>query len=160
MKSLKDLKLRKKTEAKIRAWLKEWLNMFIAQADGRQGNVYRADFEKEDFFYFTSCADLISKDPEFKTQETSASVIARKQRVHMQLLLKNLLGEFVPKKIKCTHCGYEDRYIGKMYNGHYVYCPKCHYLSINGYLETMGESVKEVLHKLTEEAQKQANNKE
>ena len=154
MRNLKDLKLRKKTEAKVQEWLKEWLLMFIQQADGRQGNVYRADFEKEDFFYFTDCKDIISKDPEFLAQETNSDVMRRKQRIHLQLLLKNLLGEFVPKKIKCTHCGYEDRYIGKMYNGHYVYCPKCHYLVTNGYLETMGESVVEVLQKLTEEAQK------
>lgn len=160
MRNLKDLKLRKKTEAKVQAWLQEWLNLFVIQADGRQGNVYRADFEQEDFFYFTSCDDIISKDPEFLAQETNSDVMRRKQRVHLQLLMKNLLGEFVPKKIKCSHCGYEDRYIGKMYNGHYVYCPKCHYLSANGYLETMGVSITELMAKLHKEAQIRANNEE
>jgi hypothetical protein len=172
MRNLKDLKLRKKTEAKVQEWLTDWLTMFVEQADGKEGNVYRADFANEDFFYFTDCNDILAKDPEGKAQETNPNIIRRKQRVHLQLLLKTLLGEKIGKKIKCTHCGYEDRYIGKMYNGHYVYCPKCHYLSLNGYLETIGKSTVEVLHMLTDEgvshveemrklaekAQKQANN--
>ena len=156
MKTLKDLKLRKATKERVQEWLKDWLELFIAQADGRQGNVYRADFQKGDFFYFTNCNDILAKDPECKARETNPKIIKRKQRIMLQLLIKTLLGENVGKKIKCTHCGYEDREINSIYNGHYTYCPKCQYLTINGYLDTMAESTKQVLAKLTEKEQKQA----
>ena len=148
MRNLKDLKLRKKTEAKVEEWLREWLAMFMMQADGRAGNVYRADFEKEDFFYFTDCKDILAGDPECAAKEVNSKIIRRKSRIHLQLLIKALLGDKIGKKMPCTHCGFEDRQINTTINGHYVYCPKCKYLVINGYLETIAKSTNDVTLKL------------
>lgn len=131
MRNLKDLKLRKKTEAKVQAWLDEWLKHFIDLADGQQGNVYRADFEKMDFFYYTNCNDSLSKDPYAKDKDTTMKIHSKKECVMLQLLLKTLKGEKLGAKIKCTHCGYEDRYIGSFSKGTYIYCTKCGFATIN-----------------------------
>lgn len=149
MKTLTDLKLRKKTEQKIRSWLGEWLELLIEQADGREGNVFRADFEKDDFFFFTNCKDILIKDPEGKSVETNPKIMRRKSKVMSQLLIKTLMGKKVGKKVPCSHCGYEDRIIQSMYNGHYTYCPHCGYLVLNGYLETIEESLKGIVAKET-----------
>lgn len=147
MKVLKDLKLRKKTEQKILNWLAEWLDLFIEQADRREGNVYRADFEGDDFFFFTECNDILLKDPESESKETNPAIARRKSKVMQQLLIKTLMGEKLGKKLKCSHCGYEDRIIQSMYNGHYTYCPNCGYLVLNGYLDTIQESMKGIIAK-------------
>lgn len=149
MKTINDLKLSKKAKAVVRTWLDEWLDMFIAQANGRQGTVHRADFANDDFFYFTDCTDVLSKDPEAKGQEESRSIIKRKQKVMLQLLIKTLLGTVECKKIKCSHCGYPDRYIGPLSNGtgHFLYCPKCQYTNICTYPSGYKTCVDDVKYK-------------
>jgi len=135
MKTIEDLKLPKRYKCRIKAWLEEWLNMLIAEANGRQGTVYRANFEKNDFFYFTDCTDILSKDPEAKGQEENREIQIRKRVVMSQLLIKNLLGQTNWKKNKCSHCGFENRWIeviGDGY-GHFLYCPRCHYTTIGTY---------------------------
>ena len=154
MKTLNDLKLSKKTKQKVYSWLGEWLDMLIKQANGEEGNVIRADFPNEDFFFFTACKDILNKDPECKSSETNPAIIARKRKVMMQLLIKTLMGQKIGRKSPCSHCGYEDRLVSHMYNGHFVYCPHCGYLVINGYLPTMEDSVKNVLAVLKEEFKK------
>jgi len=151
MKTLNDLKLNPKTKKKIEQWLEEWLTLFIEQADGRTGNVFKADFEKGDFFYFTECNDLVYKDPEAKSVETQPDIRKRKRNVMMQLLLRTLKGEKLGKKIKCTHCGHEECIIDSTYNGHYVYCPHCQKIKLTGYLPTFmataGDTYKELITK-------------
>lgn len=157
MKSLKELKLSRKTKQKVETWLLEWLEMLIQQADGQQGNVHRADFVKEDFFYFTNCNDILAEDPESLSKETNPKITRRKQKVMLQLFIKNLLGVKVGKVIKCSHCGYEGMLIDGTYNGHFTFCPKCKYLVVNGYLETMGETVKAVLARFPNTEEKNEN---
>ena len=48
MRKLQDLAIDEKAKAEVAAWLKEWIEHFTIMADGRTGNVYRADFEKTD----------------------------------------------------------------------------------------------------------------
>ena len=91
MKTLKELKLCPKAKAKVEAWLHEWLEMLIKNADGREGNVYRADFEGKNFFYFTDCRDLVSKEVESTGQEANRKIVVRKRYVMNQLLLKAML---------------------------------------------------------------------
>jgi len=148
MKTLKDLKLRKKTEQKVSEWLNEWLELFVKQADGKQGNIIRADFANNDFFFFTDCKDIVNKDPEDKAEETNLKIRSRKRKVVLQLFVKTLLGEKLGRKSPCTHCGFEDRKVRMMYNGHYVFCPHCGYLVVNGYINTMKESIEGVLKEL------------
>ena len=145
MRNLKDLKLRKKTEQKVSAWLTEWLELFVKQADGKQGNIIRADFANNDFFFFTDCRDIINKDPEDKADETNLKVRGRKRKVVLQLFVKTLLGEKLGRKSPCSHCGFEDRIVKHMYNGYYVLCPKCGFLVLNGFLSTMKESADKLL---------------
>jgi len=156
MKTLNELKLSKKTRQKIYEWLGEWRDLMIKQADGREGTVIRADFEHEDFFFFTECNDILKKDPEGKSIETNPRITRRKQRVTMQLLIKTLMGEKIGRKSPCSHCGFEDRLVMHMHNGHFVYCPHCGYLVLNGYIETIEESLKGVMTMLKEEAIKRA----
>lgn len=125
MKTLKDLKLCKKSHEKVEAWLREWLDMLIKNADGKEGNVYRADFETKNFFYFTDCRDLISKEIESKAQETSKAVIIRKRYIMNQLLVKSLLGEVKLLKLECSHCGCKKVWIESFEGGFMKYCPKC-----------------------------------
>lgn len=127
MKTLNDLKLRKKTEKKVEEWLQEWINHFITLADGREGNVYRANFEKMDLFFFTECNDLVSKDIESTGNEKNMEIRRRKRMVVLQLLLKTMKGEKIGRKIKCSHCGFGDVYIGSRPSGggHYMFCEKC-----------------------------------
>lgn len=148
MKSIKDLKLTKATEKKVENWLKEILGALIIQADGRKGNVYRADFDNQDFFYFTECNDLVSKEVESKSVESSLDIRKRKRVIMSQLLIRNLLGEKLEKKIKCSHCGYEECTIDSTYNGHYTFCPKCKKIGLTGYLSTIIESAADTLKQL------------
>ena len=152
LETLKDLKLNKKTEAKVREWLNDWLQHFIALADNEEGNIYRADFKKLDVFYFTNCNDILSKDPESAGVESNKKIRRRKQCVMMQMFVKTLLDVEMGKKMKCTHCGYPDRYIDGTDNGggHFVYCPKCKYTSFGTYPEFYDEFLKYMNMKLKE----------
>ena len=128
MKTLNDLGLHKKTQKKVEAWLQEWLDLFVEQANGKHAWVYRANFEKNDFFYFTDCKDILEKDPEAKGQENNLAIRNRKRKILMQLFLKTLLGQSLGLiTITCNHCGYRGCWIEglKDGNGHWVYCPKC-----------------------------------
>jgi len=152
MKTIDDLKLSKKAKAIVKDWLQEWLDMMIRQANGQQGNVYRADFKKLDFFYFTDCTDILSKDPEAKGVEDNRSIVIRKRIVMSQLLLKNLMGTFKRLKIKCTHCGFDDVYIAslKTASGHFKWCPKCFKTDISTYpnsYDTCVDSMRKQLRK-------------
>lgn len=135
MKTLKDLNINKLDKLKIERWLQEWLDMLIKIANGREGTVYRADFENNDFFYFTDCTDVLSKDPEAKGMESDRRIQIRKRVVMSQLLIKNLLGKTDWIKIKCSHCGYENRWIDSIGDGfgHFIFCPKCWYTTIGSY---------------------------
>jgi len=153
MKTLEELPLSKKTKIIVEIWLKDWLKMLIKNADGREGTVYRADFEKNDFFYFTNCNDILLNDPEARGQEHNRKIQIRKRTIMAQLLIKNLLGgEYVEwKKNKCSHCGYHNRYIDSLPdgNGHFLFCPNCLYTTIgtypNGY-DTCISGVRSKLH--------------
>lgn len=145
MKTIDDLKLSKKSKAVVKTWLEEWLNTFIAQARGREGTVHRADFLADDFFYFTDCTDILHDNPESQGYEDNVKIRKRKQKVMLQLLIKTLLGTVKCKKIKCSHCGFSDRYIGPLSNGtgHFLYCPNCKYTTIatypDGYKSCIGD---------------------
>lgn len=128
MKTLNDLGLHKKTRKKVEEWLQEWLDLFIKQANNKPAWVYRADFVKDDFFYFTDCKDILEKDPESKGQEHNLVIRKRKRKIMMQLFIKTLLGQnLMLNVITCNHCGYRGCWIEglKDGNGHWVFCPKC-----------------------------------
>jgi len=128
MKTLNDLGLHKKTRKKVEAWLQEWLELFEKQADNKEAWVYRCDFEKNDFFWFTNCKDILEKDPEAKGQENNRAIRSRKRKIMMQLFLKTLLGKSLGLiTITCNHCGYRGCWIEALKdgNGHWVFCPKC-----------------------------------
>ena len=152
MRTLKDLKLTKQTEAKVKAWLDEWLEHFIEAAQGETANVYRADFDKMDFFYFTNCNDVLSKDPESLGDESNLTIRKRKRTIMLQLFVRTLLGEELGTKLKCSHCGYPEMHIDGTDNGggHFTYCPKCHYTAFNTYPEFYAEFIKYMKMKLIE----------
>jgi len=147
MKTLQELDLCPKDKAIIESWLKEWIQHFTELADGRTGNVYRADFEKMDIFYFTDCKDIILSDK-------NKQVMKRKRMIMLQLLLRHLTGEKVGKKITCSHCGYDDVYIGSRPSGggHFMFCPKCKKTDVCTYpkfYDTTMQEIKDELIKLT-----------
>ena len=120
MKTLDELKLPKKSKAKVELWLKEWIQHFTDLADGRTGNVYRNDFEKMDIFYFTDCKDIIIEDK-------NTQVLRRKRMIMLQLLLRYMSGDNVDRKLTCSHCGFDRVYIGSRPSGggHYTFSSKC-----------------------------------
>jgi transcription elongation factor Elf1 len=148
MRNLNDLKISKKAKVRVACWLNEWLLHFIKQADGRTGNVYRADFVNKDIFYYTDCKDILEKDPEGKSDETNSGIRVRKRMVLLQLFVKTLMGEPIGKKITCTHCGYEDRYIGGVKGGGYIYCKKCGFATINTFPGEWNNVVEEMVKDL------------
>ena len=147
MKTLDELDLHPKAKAKVEEWLKDWIHHFTLLADGRTGNVYRANFEKMDIFYFTDCKDIILEDKNNQVQK-------RKRMIMLQLLLRYLTGEKIGKKIACSHCGHDDVYIGSRPSGggHFMFCTKCGKTDVCTYpkfYDTTMQEVKDELIKLT-----------
>jgi len=132
-------------QQKVKKELWAWLDLFIKQADGQQGNVFRADFVNDKFFYFTNCNDILAKDPECKAIETNPKIGKRKQKVLLQLFVRALLGENLTKVLKCSHCGFEGEIINSTVNGHYRYCPKCKKIGLVGYVPTMSDSLNDTM---------------
>lgn len=144
-------------EAIVRKELKRWLKLFIKQANGQQGNVFRADFKNIDFFYFTNCNDILSKEPESLSVEGNLDIRRRKRTIMMQLFVKTLLGEKLGKILKCSHCGYVGERIEgcQSMGGHFKFCPKCKKTTIVTYPKFYNivlDEVKEYIKK--EEVQK------
>lgn len=127
METLKELKLKPKDRLKVQNWLNRWMQHFTRMSDGERETVERYDLENLDFFYFTNCVDILSKNPESKGVEDDERIRKRKKAVEYKLLFKTLLGEKLGKKRPCSHCGNNDRWINSLGDGtgHYVYCPKC-----------------------------------
>ncbi|GAG99194.1 unnamed protein product, partial [marine sediment metagenome] len=113
---------------------------------GRVGNVYRADFEKMDLFFFTECNKLVSEEVESTGQEQNLEIRRRKRMVILQLLLKSLIDKVTILKLKCSHCGYEDVFIDSRPSGggHYKFCPKCGKTDICTYPESYDTTMDEV----------------
>jgi len=156
MRTLNDLGLCKKSKKKVEEWLQEWMDLFIKQANDKHAWVYRADFTKDDFFYFTDCKDILEKDPEAKAQENNLAIRNRKRKIMLQLFLKTLLGQNMGLiTITCNHCGYRGCWINglKDGNGHWVYCPKCKKTDIHvfpeGYDNCMDIIKREIVKKTT-----------
>lgn len=154
MRTLKDLKLCKKSRKKVEEWLQEWLDLFIEQANHKHGWVYRANFEKDNFFFFTDCKDILEKDPEARGQENNLAIRSRKRKIMMQLFLKTLLGQNLGLiTITCNHCGYRGCYIEGLKDGtgHWVFCPKCKKTDVHvfpaGYDTCMDTIKKEIIEK-------------
>jgi hypothetical protein len=144
MKTLQELGLNPKSKAKVELWLTEWIQHFTNLTDGRTGNVYRANFEKMDLFYFTDCRDIVLKD-------ANNQVARRKRMIVLQLLLRYLTGEKIGRKIKCTHCGHDDVYIGSRPSGggHYMFCSKCGKTDVCTYPESYNNTMSEIKEELT-----------
>ena len=148
--TIKDLKLNKRNETKVKVWLETWLNHFIELANGEEGNVRRANFEEMDFFYFTDCRDLVSKEVESTGQEQSLKMRRRKRMILFQLMLKNLLGRTTYTPVPCSHCGYKEIYFGGVDGGHFDYCPKCGKTNVCTYPNFYDEAMKLVVAQLIE----------
>lgn len=128
----------------IKRELQKWLDMLIEQADGKTGNVIRADFIKDDFYFYTDCRDIMKNDPEWKSDETNNKVRSRKIKVLHQLLLRQIMGQKLGRKLTCTHCGNEET-ITKCENGNFKYCPHCKKIRLIGYLPTFDKTVESML---------------
>lgn len=109
----------------VKRQLKLWLKLFYKQANYRTGTVYRADAIKNDYFFFTDCRDLVSKEVESRGQEHSKKIRKRKRSVYGQLIIKNLLGKVDRIITPCNHCGYPEVFVNGVDGGHYDICPKC-----------------------------------
>lgn len=143
--------LDKKNLLIVKDELGKWLNLFIRQADGRTGNVYRCDFVADDFFYFTDCKDKVSKNVESRAVETSMDIRRRKDKVFLQLLIRSIIGniDFIPLG-DCTHCGYSHLVIDTVTNGHVVYCGKCKKIDLCVYSDSMEYSFNDIRKKIWE----------
>jgi len=144
--TLDEWKLSPEAKKTVKRELAKWVKLLIEQADGREGNVIRANFLKDEFFYFTNCNDILKDDPEYKAHETDNRIIKRKQKVMLQLLLKQIMGEKLGRVLKCSHCGYEGEEMRKTVNGHYRYCPKCKKISLTSYVPTMIDATAYTIH--------------
>jgi len=127
MKKLKELGLKPKDLLKVKNWLNQWMQHFTKMADGNRETVERYNLENLDFFYFTDCRDILSKNPESKGVEDAEAIRKRKKAIEYRLLFRALLGEELGKKRPCSHCGNDDRWINSLGDGtgHYLFCPKC-----------------------------------
>jgi len=152
MKNLNELDLCKKSKKQVEEWLQEWLDLFIQQANGKQGWPYRADFENEDIFYFTDCKDILEKDPEAKGQEHNRAIRTRKRKVLLQLFIKTLMGkENICDDIKCGHCGFKPCWIEALGDGtgHWTYCPKCKKLEVQVFPDGFDNCINTIKKEIT-----------
>lgn len=156
MKTLDDLGLCKKSRKKIENWLQEWLDLFIKQANGKQGWVYRANFENNDFFYFTDCKDILEKDPEARAQENNLTIRSRKRKILLQLFIKTLMGKNLGTTITCDHCGFSPCWINGLPDGtgHWVYCPKCKKTDIHVFPEGYDNCMNTIKQEITKKKDK------
>jgi len=135
----------------VKRELNRWLQLFITQADGMTGNVYRADFVNDDFFYFTDCRDTVSKEVESVGVENNLKIRNRKRKVLLQLLIRTMLGETFYKEYHCTHCGWRGETVIAGFpdgGGHFTFCPKCGKTDIctyPGFYDTCIEHLKKAL---------------
>lgn len=135
----------------VKRELNRWLQLFVTQANGATGNVYRANFIEDDFFFFTNCQDILAKEVESKGVENNQKIGKRKNKVWLQLLIRTLLGETFYKEYHCTHCDYVGETIIAGFpdgGGHVTFCPKCGKTDIctyPAYYSTCIKSVKTVL---------------
>jgi len=127
MENLKELGLKPKDRLKVQNWLNRWMQHFKRMANGNRETVERYDLENLDFFYFTDCRDILSKNPESKGVEDQEAIKRRKKAIEYKLLFEYLLGNKLGKKRPCSHCGNEDRIIDSLGDGtgHFLFCPKC-----------------------------------
>lgn len=161
MRTLKDLKLSKKATAIVEEWLGEWLELFQRQADHRPYWVYRVNFDKSDFFFFTGCKDILSKDPEARAVENNKTIRVRKRNVMFQLLIKTMMDKRIPIcKLECNHCGYKNCYIDSLpdLGGHWVYCPKCHKTDIHVFPMSYDTCINNIKKQISVIKYKEVNN--
>jgi len=127
MRTLNDLNLKAKDKAKVRIWLMEIIKHYKKMSDGDRETVHRFDMGNLDFFYFTDCRDILSKNPESKRAEDIESIKKRKKAIEYKLIFETLLGKKLGKKRPCSHCGNDDRIIDSLGNnaGHFLFCEKC-----------------------------------
>ena len=160
MKTLDDLGLCKKSHKIVEDWLQGWLDLFIKQANNKEAWVYRANFEENDFFYFTNCKDILEKDPEAKGQENNLTIRSRKRKILLQLFVKTILGqEVINSTIKCGHCGFSPCWIESLGDGtgHWTFCPKCRKLEVQVFpdgFDTCIDKIKLVIAKRRNEEEK------
>lgn len=132
MRTLKELNLSIAAYTEVTIWLKAWAD-HIAEKIGDTDKAVQAkkiDFKNMKLFYFTSCADIIGKDPMFKDPATEQKVIARKMQVYLWLFIKYLIDQtgHISEQWKiCSHCGKENCELDQLPHrmGHYQYCPDC-----------------------------------
>jgi hypothetical protein len=117
-----------------------WLEHFKSFSDAplfnnKLSDIHRCDFLKMDFFYFTNCQTLVSKEIEMKGTEKNQKIRWRKDAKLLAMYLATLLSENFIKKNACSHCGYDNRFINGFEDGsgHYLVCPKCGYTTIGTY---------------------------
>lgn len=148
LKNLDELNLDKRSKKKVQQWMNQWLSHLIEFADGREGNVTKADFQNMDFFYFTDCKDILDKDPHLEKGENQRKMRWRKSAVMLQLMLKSMLGQKLGRVLKCTHCGYEG--VDTLYcnGGYWKWCPKCKRIIVDTYIWSFAESISDVSKQL------------
>jgi len=127
MKTLNDLDLKAKDKAKVRAWLMGIVRHYKKMSDGDRETVHRFDIDNLDYFYFTDCRDILSKNPESKGVEDAETIARRKRAIEYKLVFETLLGKKLGRKRPCGHCGNDDRIIDSLRDGtgHYLFCEKC-----------------------------------
>lgn len=150
MKTINDLDLKAKDKAKVRAWLTGIMHHFERMSAGERETVERYNFDNLDFFYFTDCRDILSKNPESKGVEDADTIRKRKKAVEYKLIFQSLLGKKLGRKRPCSHCGNDDRIIDSFENGtgHYLFCRKCGMTTIVTYPIGYGTCIKILAEKL------------
>ena len=150
MKTLNDLDLKSKDKAKVRAWLMGIVRHYKRMSDGDRETVHRFDIENLDFFYFTDCRDILSKNPESKGVEDADAIRKRKKAIEYKMIFETLLGKKLGRKSPCSHCGYEDRWIDSLGDGtgHFLFCPKCFMTTIVTYPIGYNTCIDRVIEKL------------
>lgn len=145
--SINNWKLDKRNLKIVKREINRWLQLFITQAEGMTGNVYRANFIEDDFFYFTDCRKIVSKEIESKGVEDNLKIRRRKNKVLLQLLMRTMLGETFYKEYHCTHCGHVGETIIAGFSdggGHFTFCPKCGKTDICTYPEFYDTCIKNI----------------
>jgi len=94
-----------------------------------------AIFKNNELFFFTTCHDKLTDDPNAHDSETALDIRKRKRQIMHALFLRQLIGDKIPVwNRKCSHCGNTNMKIEMVGNESYTRrCPDCDRFVIDTY---------------------------
>ena len=127
----------------VKSWLQSWIKFIEQEIDY---NVRKCDFKNNDFFFFTSCSDILNNP---------RKVNKRKRDAVIGLFLRQISGEQINIiKDACTTCGNPSMDIDGLNGGFYHYCRKCGKLVLHSTINEMSDCFNDLAENINKNKEK------